>query len=99
MTECDSGVFASELLSSNKCTHSTVCSGADQLGASSREGSPGVRGRQVSGSRQAKATTQGLCTCDMSCENSPIFQDKEGELSVGRLQPRLGQHREGGEGM
>ena len=53
----------------------------------------------MSGSRRAKATTQGLCTCDMSCENSPIFQDKEGELSVGRLQPRLGQHREEGEGM
>ena len=86
-------------LSLNNAHIFTVCTRADQLGASSREGSPGVRGRQVSGS-QAKATTQGLCTRDICpCENSPIFQDKERELSGGRLQPRLGQHREGGEGM
>ena len=97
MTESDSGLQ----VNSNNAHISTVCSGADQLGASSREGSAGVRGRQVSGS-QAKATTQGLCTRDICPVRIPqysIFQDKEGELSGGRLPPRLVQHREGGEGM
>ena len=85
-------------LSLNNAHIFTVCSGADQLGASSWEGSPGVRGRQVSDS-QAKATTQGLCTRDICPVRIPQYSRTRKELSGGRLQPRLGQHREGGEGM
>ena len=59
-------------LSLNNAHIFTVCSGADQLGASSREGSPGVRGRQVSDS-QAKATTQGLCTRDICPVRIPQY--------------------------
>ena len=59
-------------LSLNNAHISTVCTGADQLLVSSREGSPGVRGRQVSGS-QAKATTQGLCTRDICPVRIPQY--------------------------
>ena len=59
-------------LSLNNAHIFTVCTGADQLGARSREGSPGVRGRQVSDS-QAKATTQGLCTRDICPVRIPKY--------------------------